>query len=133
MSYAHAIFQIDAFTTAGSQEIPPRVIPMDRFRTMHVQAVAAENNLAETAFWFRRRRLSPALVHAHRRGAALWSCHPGERSGGLVALEPGRDKVMFHTASGPLTVNRKMGLRHGLPGAAVRTGRDTTTPASPKH
>jgi PhzF family phenazine biosynthesis protein len=67
------IFQIDAFTTRRFAGNPAAVMPMDCFPDDAVlQAIAAENNLAETAFLVSERgdyRLS--LVHARHRGAAL--------------------------------------------------------------
>ena len=45
------IFQIDAFAKRRFQGNPAAVMPMERFPDDAVmQAVAAENNLAETAF-----------------------------------------------------------------------------------
>ena len=125
------IFQIDAFTTRRFAGNPAAVMPMDRFLDDAVlQAIAAENNLAETAFlvpeggdyrlrWFTPTTEVPLCGHATLASAAVV----------MERLEPGRDKVVFHSASGPLTVNRTDdGLRHGLPGAAVRAGLDTTRP-----
>ena len=81
---------------------------MDRFLddTM-LQAIAAENNLAETAFlvpeggdyrlrWFTPTVEVPLCGHATLASAAAV----------MERLEPGRGKVIFHTASGALTVNR---------------------------
>ncbi|MCB1575590.1 MAG: PhzF family phenazine biosynthesis protein, partial [Xanthomonadales bacterium] len=45
------IFQIDAFTNRRFAGNPAAVMPMDRFLDdATLQAIAAENNLAETAF-----------------------------------------------------------------------------------
>jgi PhzF family phenazine biosynthesis protein len=105
------IFQIDAFTTRRFAGNPAAVIPMDRFLDdATLQAVAAENNLAETAFlvpeggdyrlrWFTPIVEVPLCGHATLASAAAV----------MERLEPGRDKVIFHTASGPLTVNRTNG------------------------
>jgi len=102
------IFQIDAFTTRRFAGNPAAVVPMDRFLddTM-LQAIAAENNLAETAFlvpeggdyrlrWFTPTVEVPLCGHATLASAAAV----------MERLEPGRGKVIFHTASGALTVNR---------------------------
>src|SRR5215469_12822839 len=70
-------------------------------------AVAAENNLAETAFlvpegddfrvrWFTPRVEVPLCGHATLASAALV----------LERLQPGRAQVSFQSASGPLTVRR---------------------------
>ncbi len=105
------IFQIDAFTTRRFAGNPAAVIPMDRFLDDEtLQAIAAENNLAETAFlvpeggdyrlrWFTPIVEVPLCGHATLASAAAV----------MERLEPGRDKVIFHTASGPLTVNRTNG------------------------
>jgi PhzF family phenazine biosynthesis protein len=105
------IFQIDAFTTRRFAGNPAAVIPMDRFLDdATLQAIAAENNLAETAFlvpeggdyrlrWFTPIVEVPLCGHATLASAAAV----------MERLEPGRDKVIFHTASGHLTVNRTSG------------------------
>jgi PhzF family phenazine biosynthesis protein len=72
-----------------------------------MQAVAAENNLAETAFlvpesgdyrlrWFTPVTEVPLCGHATLASAAVV----------MERLEPGRRSVVFHSASGPLTVHR---------------------------
>ena len=102
------IFQIDAFTTRRFAGNPAAVMPMDRFLAEGVlQAIAAENNLAETAFlvpkggdyhirWFTPTTEVPLCGHATLASAAVV----------MERLEPGRSTVVFHSASGPLTVNR---------------------------
>jgi PhzF family phenazine biosynthesis protein len=72
-----------------------------------LQSIAAENNLAETAFlvadgsdyrirWFTPATEVPLCGHATLASAAVV----------MERLEAGRMKVVFHSASGPLTVNR---------------------------
>lgn len=72
-----------------------------------LQAIAGENNLAETAFlvpadgeycvrWFTPTTEVPLCGHATLASAAVV----------MEKLEPGRDRVIFHSASGPLTVSR---------------------------
>ena len=102
------IFQIDAFTTRRFAGNPAAVMPMDRFLAEGVlQAIAAENNLAETAFlvpkdgdyqirWFTPTTEVPLCGHATLASAAVV----------MERLEPGRSTVIFHSASGPLTVSR---------------------------
>jgi PhzF family phenazine biosynthesis protein len=102
------IFQIDAFTTRRFAGNPAAVMPMDRFPDDTVlQAIAAENNLAETAFlvpegddyrlrWFTPVTEVPLCGHATLASAAVV----------MERLEPGRRSVVFHSASGPLTVTR---------------------------
>jgi PhzF family phenazine biosynthesis protein len=103
-----SIFQIDAFTTRRFAGNPAAVMPMDGFLEDAVlQAIAAENNLAETAFlvsergdyrlrWFTPTTEVPLCGHATLASAAVV----------MERLEPGRKAVVFHSASGPLTVNR---------------------------
>jgi len=105
------IFQLDAFTNRLFCGNPAAVMPMDGFlEDAALQAIAAENNLAETAFlvrdggdyrlrWFTPAVEVPLCGHATLAGAAVV----------LERLEPARDSVVFHTASGPLTVRRAGG------------------------
>jgi PhzF family phenazine biosynthesis protein len=102
------IFQIDTFTTRRFAGNPAAVMPMDSYLADAVlQAIAAENNLAETAFlvpegldyrlrWFTPSTEVPLCGHATLASAAVV----------MERLEPGRSTVVFHSASGPLTVNR---------------------------
>lgn len=102
------IFQIDAFTTRRFAGNPAAVMPMNRFPEDFVmQAIAAENNLAETAFlvaegsdyrlrWFTPVTEVPLCGHATLASAAVV----------MERLEPGRKTVVFHSKSGPLTVTR---------------------------
>ena len=103
-----AIFQLDAFTSRRFAGNPAAVMPMDSFPSDAVlQAIAGENNLAETAFlirqgedyrlrWFTLTTEVPLCGHATLASAAVV----------MERLEPGRRRVVFHSASGPLTVNR---------------------------
>jgi PhzF family phenazine biosynthesis protein len=105
------IFQLDAFTTRRFAGNPAAVMPLDRFPEDDLlQALAAENNLAETAFlvrdggdyrlrWFTPTTEVPLCGHATLASAAVV----------MERLEPGRDRVVFHSASGPLTVTRTAG------------------------
>lgn len=102
------IFQVDAFTTRLFSGNPAAVVPMDRFLDdATLQAIAAENNLAETAFlvrdgndcrlrWFTPTTEVPLCGHATLASAAVV----------MERLQPGRGEVVFHTASGALTVTR---------------------------
>jgi PhzF family phenazine biosynthesis protein len=102
------IFQVDAFATRRFKGNPAAVIVMEDYPEDAVlQAHAAENNLAETAFllrqgadyqlrWFTPRVEVPLCGHATLASAAVV----------MERLEPGCERVVFHTASGPLTVRR---------------------------
>src|ERR1700736_4361828 len=102
------IFQIDAFTNRRFAGNPAAVMPMASFPADAVLlAIAAENNLAETAFlvpeggdyrlrWFTPMVEVPLCGHATLASAAVV----------MERLQPGRNRVVFHTISGPLPVNR---------------------------
>jgi PhzF family phenazine biosynthesis protein len=102
------VFQVDAFATRRFTGNPAAVVPMDGFPDDAVlQAIAAENNLSETAFmvrdggdyrlrWFTPLTEVPLCGHATLASAAVV----------MERLEPGRSRVVFRSASGPLTVNR---------------------------
>ncbi|WP_432494853.1 PhzF family phenazine biosynthesis protein [Kineococcus gypseus] len=119
-------FQLDAFTTRRFAGNPAAVLVLDDFPDdALLQAVAAENNLAETAFLvppaspggrYRLRWFTPVLEVPLCGHATL-------ASGAVVLerLEPGRADVVFDTASGPLTVEREGGAyRLDLPARTVR-------------
>jgi PhzF family phenazine biosynthesis protein len=102
------IFHVDAFTTRLFAGNPAAVMRLERYPDDAVlQAIAGENNLAETAFLvpdagdYRLRWFTPALEvplcgHATLASAAVV----------MERLEPGRTSVIFHSASGPLPVQR---------------------------
>jgi PhzF family phenazine biosynthesis protein len=102
------IYQVDAFTTRRFAGNPAAVMPMQHFPDDAVmQAIAAENNLAETAFlvpagsdyrlrWFTPLTEVPLCGHATLASAAVV----------MERLEPTRRSVVFHSASGPLAVER---------------------------
>ena len=83
-------------------------MPLESFLNDAVlQVIAAENNLAETAFivpdgthyrlrWFTPTTEVPLCGHATLASAAVV----------MERLEAGRNQVIFHSASGPQTVNR---------------------------
>lgn len=117
------IFQLDAFTTRRFAGNPAAVVVLDRFLDdALLQAVAAENNLAETAFVvpsgdrYRLRLFTPTVEvplcgHATLAAGAVV----------LERLESGRDSVVFDTASGPLQVAREgNAYRMELPARTVR-------------
>jgi PhzF family phenazine biosynthesis protein len=103
------IFQVDAFTTRRFGGNPAAVMPLAAFPPDDIlQALAAENNLAETAFivggagdyrlrWFTPTCEVPLCGHATLASAAVV----------MERLETGRASVEFQTLSGPLHVRRK--------------------------
>lgn len=102
------MFQADAFASRVFTGNPAAVMPLDSFLADAIlQAIARENNLAETAFlvpeggeyrvrWFTPTTEVPLCGHATLASAAVI----------MERLEPQRDRVIFHSASGPLTVTR---------------------------
>ncbi len=102
------IFQVDAFTTRRFAGNPAAIIPLDDFLPdATLQTIAQENNLAETAYlvpangdyrirWFTPGVEVPLCGHATLASAAVV----------MERLEPARTQVVFHSASGPLTVKR---------------------------
>jgi PhzF family phenazine biosynthesis protein len=105
--------------------MPMQSFPPDEL----MQAIAAENNLAETAFvvrddtgdyrlrWFTPVLEVPLCGHATLASAAVV----------MERLEPGRREVVFHSASGPLAVQRTAGgYRMDFP---VRRSQPVAAPA----
>jgi PhzF family phenazine biosynthesis protein len=102
------IYQVDAFTSTRFAGNPAAVILLDAFLSdASLQAIAAENNLAETAYlvpadgdynlrWFTPGTEVPLCGHATLASAAVV----------MERLEPAREQVIFHSASGPLTVKK---------------------------
>ena len=107
------IFQVDAFTRVRFAGNPAAVMLLPSFLPdERLQAIAAENNLAETAFlvrrdvsrdgdydlrWFTPRVEVPLCGHATLASATVI----------MERFEPGCSRVVFHSASGPLTVKRE--------------------------
>jgi predicted PhzF superfamily epimerase YddE/YHI9 len=102
------LYQIDAFTREAFGGNPAAVCPLERWlddRTL--QAIAAENNLAETAFFvaegdeYRLRWFTPAVEMPLCGHATL-------ATGYLILnmLQPERVRVRFNTLSGPVEVER---------------------------
>ena len=102
------IFQLDSFTTQLFAGNPAAVVLLEEFPEDPVmQAIAAENNLAETAFlvpsdgeyalrWFTPAVEGPLCGHATLASAAVV----------MERLEPQRSRVTFQSVSGPLPVSK---------------------------
>ncbi len=103
------IFQVDAFTEHRFGGNPAAVMPLPRFFADEVlQAIAQQNNLAETAFLvrdgsaWRLRWFTPTVevpFCGHATLASAWVV--------TERLDRGCQKVVFQTASGPLSVQRR--------------------------
>jgi PhzF family phenazine biosynthesis protein len=101
-------YQVDAFTSRAFAGNPAAVMPLAEWLPdQTLQAIAAEHNLAETAFfvpqgrdfhlrWFTPTVEMPLCGHATLASAYVLFNH----------LDRARDNVVFHTLSGPLSVVR---------------------------
>lgn len=103
-----ALFQIDAFTNRVFSGNPAAVCPLDAWLAEEqMQAIAAENNLSETAFVVRNsdtfglRWFTPTCEVDLCGHATLATAHLL-----LDRLEPERSSVAFETRSGRLSVAR---------------------------
>jgi PhzF family phenazine biosynthesis protein len=104
------MYQVDAFTDSLFGGNPAAVCPLDAWLPdATMQAIAAENNLAETAFFVRDggdyalRWFTPTVEVDLCGHATLASGHVV-----FSFLEPKRDSVSFHTTkAGTLTVSRR--------------------------
>jgi len=102
------LWQVDAFASRRFEGNPAAVVPLEAWLPdATLQAIAAENNLAETAYlvphgedysirWFTPGMEVPLCGHATL--ASAWVV--------LNRMEPGREQVTFHSKSGPLKVVR---------------------------
>ncbi|HEY3816979.1 MAG TPA: PhzF family phenazine biosynthesis protein [Polyangiaceae bacterium] len=103
------LWQVDAFTGRPFGGNPAAVCPLEQWLPIDVlQAIAAENNLSETAFFVHRpdgdldlRWFTPRTevdLCGHATLASAWVL--------MRELDRARERVVFHTKSGPLTVTR---------------------------
>jgi PhzF family phenazine biosynthesis protein len=103
------IYQVDAFTSRVFAGNPAAVCPLPSWLDdVTLQAIAAENNLSETAFFvggggeYDLRWFTPAQEVDLCGHATLASAHVI-----LGLLEPARRVVTFRSKSGPLAVTRE--------------------------
>src|SRR5262245_48323811 len=102
------MFQVDAFASRPFAGNPAAVVPLERWLDdATLLAIAAENNLAETAFLigddgdYQIRWMTPTVE--------VDLCGHATLASGFVVmndLEPGRRDVCFQSRSGPLWVTR---------------------------
>jgi predicted PhzF superfamily epimerase YddE/YHI9 len=100
------LFQVDAFASRVFAGNPAAVVPLERWLDdATLQAIAAENNLSETAFFvggegdYAIRWMTPVEevdLCGHATLASGWVV--------MNELEPGRREVGFRSKSGPLSV-----------------------------
>lgn len=103
-----SLYQVDAFAERPFEGNPAAVVPLESWLDDTVmQAIAAENNLAETAFFvpkgdgYHLRWFTPTVEIELCGHATLASAHVL-----FTHLGSERDEVTFETMSGPLTVAR---------------------------
>lgn len=106
------IYQVDAFSDRPFGGNPAAVCPLERWiPDATMQSIAAEMNLAETAFFvetgdgYHIRWFTPTVEvslcgHATLASAAVVFRH----------LQPGDARITFHSASGPLAVTQTNGV-----------------------
>lgn len=108
------LYQIDAFASAVFSGNPAGVCPLEHWLAeATMQSIAAENNVAETAFFVPRPPATPGATDYDLRWFSpeteIDLCGHATLASGYVvftALDPSRQDVTFHTRSGPLTVSR---------------------------
>ena len=106
-----AIYQVDAFASATFKGNPAAVMPLAQWLPDEtLQAIAMENNLAETAFFlrvengFQLRWFTPTVEVDLCGHATLASAHVL-----FEHLDYAGDEIVFHTRSGELKVSRGQG------------------------
>ncbi len=111
MTLALPFYQIDAFTDKVFGGNPAAVVPLAEWLTnTQMQSIAAENNLAETAFfvpkdgeyqlrWFTPTQEVPLCGHATLASAFVL----------FTEVDPSQTAAVFQTLSGPLSVTRGEG------------------------
>ena len=108
MTMSYTMFQVDAFADGVFEGNPAAVVPLEHWLSDELMlSIAAENNLAETAFfvgagegyelrWFTPAAEVPLCGHATLASAHVLFAHLG-----FAGAE-----IVFQTKSGPLTVGR---------------------------
>jgi len=117
------IYQVDAFCRELFSGNPAAVCPLGRWPADELlQSIAAENNLAETAFYvpdgdrFHIRWLTPTVEVDLCGHATLASAHVLFEHEGFAG-----ERIVFTSRSGELVVDRRDGLLHlNFPADAVR-------------
>lgn len=102
------MFQVDAFASEVFRGNPAAVCPLETWLPDEkMQAIAAENNLAETAFFVQQNGAYSLRWFTPRCEVKL--CGHATLASGFVVLNilsPDKDTVSFETCSGTLTVGR---------------------------
>lgn len=107
------LYQVDAFASEVFRGNPAAVVPLERWLDPALmQAIAAENNLAETAFFVRGEsvRAEPTAIRWFTPTVEMDLCGHATLASAFVwfeRLEAGREAVTFGSRSGPLGVRRE--------------------------
>lgn len=125
-----AIYQVDAFASKSFTGNPAAVVPLDEWLPDDIlQAIAEENNLAETAFFvasgedYAIRWFTPTVEVDLCGHATLASAHVLFAELGLEA-----NHLVFQSRSGPLLVESLMGSRYRM-GFPTQAGKVCDLPA----
>lgn len=117
------LYQVDAFSDRVFGGNPAAVVPLEAWlEAAHMQAIAAENNLAETAFFVRSGPGAYDLRWFTPNSEVDLCGHATLASAGVIFrfLDPSLNEVRFQTRSGELKVERGDADGHvmSLPAAA---------------
>ena len=128
------LYQVDAFTNLIFKGNPAAVCPLDDWLEDRVmQAIAAENNLSETAFMIDRGRHFDLRWFTPKAEIDL-AGHPTLAAAYVVfeILKPNLNQVRFETRSGTLRVERRGSQAgYGLSGPAGGNPARTSPPCWP--
>lgn len=111
------LWQVDAFARRPFEGNPAAIVPLERWLAdSQMQAIANENNLAETAFFVEKAPSQYDLRWFTPVSEVALCGHATLASGWLVLtkLAPKLDVVRFETKSGTLTVERGPGGNHRM-------------------
>jgi predicted PhzF superfamily epimerase YddE/YHI9 len=103
------LYQLDAFTSRRFGGNPAAVVPLDEWLPdATLQAIAAENNLAETAYVIAKPDVSPLRWFTPAVEVDLCG-HATLATAGVLFkyIYPDKDRVAFSTRSGELVVTRR--------------------------
>ena len=100
-----SIYQLDAFASAPFRGNPAAIVPLETWLPdAMMQAIAEENNLAETAFYIRHAEGYRIRWFTTMQEVDL--CGHATLAAAAVVLDAGGTQVVFDSRSGPLRVTR---------------------------
>jgi PhzF family phenazine biosynthesis protein len=120
----HKLWQIDAFANRPFEGNPAAIVPLDAWiDERRMQAIANENNLAETAFFVRKGEGAYHLRWFTPEAEVELCGHATLASAWLVfgTLDPSLDRIAFETRSGTLVVERGADGNHVMSLPSDRT------------